>query len=563
MKTRIICFSTWLVFVGLLFFSSCKKDPCADGVCSQFQGCVTDQDGKPIPGADVSIKSASVKTDEKGCYAISFDEEKPAGDYVITIRKEKFATASQVAFGPGKGRQHILYPASVFDVDPTKPIDLTDTESTKRKGSFSAQADWSANPLGQVPMVYKNGKLVSLDFTPEMSNAFEYSKSRKQAGSGIRVSIPANSISTSGGTAPSGNVSVSLSTIDLFSFDAMPGDFTVSPEGQQQGRYMISYGAGAIEIYDSKNRYNLKKGSKAKIAIPVDPAHLALKDSIPENIPIFYFNEETGKWISDGMAKLSPTGDIYIGELSHFSTFNMDVEKTNPACFAFRYNSVGASTFPTYKVEVLVPNGGMTIQRQATVIDQGNYPDKCLQDGNNTGLHMLYNLPADQDICMIMLDTNNNPINIMVEKTGATYGAVKPSCTTPDCITCNPTQDQCDDEAGPCAAYTGCGRHYFQKPSGDFIVAAEGISSTSVKVKWVYVGSVASPTFTVWEADDSMGLCADVALKMVTVTSLPLTTNPAIKVFEATVTGLASGNHWFKIKESGGAESGCSDTVTL
>ncbi|MBR3442806.1 MAG: hypothetical protein IKG96_04020 [Bacteroidaceae bacterium] len=102
--------------------------------------------------------------------------------------------------------------------------------------------------------------------------------------------------------------------------DAMPGgDLQAVRVGGDEAE-LLSYGMIAVSLTDDMgNKLNLKDGKSAKVSFPI-PTSLAGKT--PETIPLWWFNEETGKWEEDGEAKL--VGDHYEGEVKHFSWWNLD-----------------------------------------------------------------------------------------------------------------------------------------------------------------------------------------------------------------------------------------------
>ncbi|MCM5679274.1 carboxypeptidase regulatory-like domain-containing protein [Schlegelella sp. S2-27] len=139
-------------------------------------------------------------------------------------------------------------------------------------------------------------------------------------GTPARVVLPANALVAADGTPATGQASVELTPIDpAVNVDLMPGDFTAStPNGVQP---LESFGAMRVDIRSSAgDRLNLAQGQTATIRIPV----ATRSATSPNTIPLFHFNESTGRWEEEGSATLGGNGTYYEGTVSHFSTWNAD-----------------------------------------------------------------------------------------------------------------------------------------------------------------------------------------------------------------------------------------------
>lgn len=137
------------------------------------------------------------------------------------------------------------------------------------------------------------------------------------------VDIPNNSLVQKGGGSVNGNVHASLTIIDPSEdIRLMPGNLTTR---NSDGSYapIESYGAITVELWDDSNEYlDLSAGAVANIAIPV-PKNISSFDS---NMPLYFFNESLGHWVEEGVASLHQVSGstYYVGEVSHFSTWNAD-----------------------------------------------------------------------------------------------------------------------------------------------------------------------------------------------------------------------------------------------
>ncbi len=139
---------------------------------------------------------------------------------------------------------------------------------------------------------------------------------------GIAIDFPANSIVDANGSIYEGTVEVAARWLDPTSpilGQIMPG----SLDGLNNLIEEVSlFTAGMVQVeLQTPNgaKLNLGNDKKATISAPIPDAILA---NAPATIPLWYFHEEYGIWIEDGMASL--VGDQYVGEVSHFTYWNYD-----------------------------------------------------------------------------------------------------------------------------------------------------------------------------------------------------------------------------------------------
>jgi hypothetical protein len=140
-------------------------------------------------------------------------------------------------------------------------------------------------------------------------------------GSGIELSP--NSVQLANGTLASGNINVSivhLSPSDPdFELKAPGGDF-IGINTAAEEMQLVSYGMLMVEMTDnSGNQLELVPGNTSVVRMKVPADQLA---SAPATIPLWHFDETSGKWREEGSASLQ--GDTYVGTVTHFSTWNCD-----------------------------------------------------------------------------------------------------------------------------------------------------------------------------------------------------------------------------------------------
>lgn len=140
-------------------------------------------------------------------------------------------------------------------------------------------------------------------------------------------SVPANSLMTTSGAAPSGDVTAMVTVLDASSDTAvMPGDFMSLDPDTGASAPIESFGAMTIEFMDEDGEpLNLGNGGTAAVKIPLperrDP------NTAPPSMPLFYWSDAMASWIEEGEARLEEVENgqwAYVGSVSHFSTWNAD-----------------------------------------------------------------------------------------------------------------------------------------------------------------------------------------------------------------------------------------------
>ncbi len=283
-----------ITFFSLIFlvFFSCRKDvdeqttstnlfnpPIIDlsdfqeeviPVTASLAGVVYDEAGQPVVGAVVTIKNLNRTTDERGSFVFRQVAMNAAGTFVL-VKKAGYFNGSN-RFFPKEGSQNYAN------------IKLLSKTSI---GSFSSDS---------------GGNVSSAE--------------------GIKLSFPANSIITSGGQLYEGNVNVAARWIDPTANDLaeiMPGNLQGVNRFNEEVA-MATFGMMAVELTDdSGQELNIGNSQKAELTFPV-PSEL--QGSAPDEIPLWYFNEEYGLWQEEGTAAL--IGNNYVGQVSHFSFWNCD-----------------------------------------------------------------------------------------------------------------------------------------------------------------------------------------------------------------------------------------------
>jgi len=231
------------------------------------------------------------------------------------------------------------------------------------------------------PYVYKNGvaiKVTKLGFftgirtlnpTLNSKNNLEIKLIRKKpvgnfAGSaggsvnvptGGTIAFPANSLlNATSNTSYNNNVIVSAYFIDPTGNDfakILPGDLRgIDANNNEVG--LQSLGMMAVELNGSNGeKLQLAPGKKATITFPIPQL---LIQQAQATIPLWYLDENDGIWKEEGIA--NKQGNNFVGQVSHFSTWNCDYPYPVIQFSATIQNMQGAP-ISRMSIDVIAPNG--------------------------------------------------------------------------------------------------------------------------------------------------------------------------------------------------------------
>lgn len=134
---------------------------------------------------------------------------------------------------------------------------------------------------------------------------------------GVQVELPANAVENY-----SGAINVVASYMNPTAHDFMarvPGDlFAENVEGKIG--ILESFGMAHIELLDNTGKeLKIKEGSKAIITLPIPPSMVSIA---PSTMEMWFFDEVKGIWKEEGIG--TKQGSAYVGEVSHFSSWNFD-----------------------------------------------------------------------------------------------------------------------------------------------------------------------------------------------------------------------------------------------
>ncbi|HTI89210.1 MAG TPA: carboxypeptidase-like regulatory domain-containing protein [Puia sp.] len=392
MKKTLYALALTSMVVSLICFIACSKDSSTDKngtnpnnippevtVTASLQGRVLDENGVPVQGAAVSSGVATTTTDVNGVFTFSRISMSSRFGFVKVV-KQGYFTGSRSIITNGGASNYVS-------------IQLMPRTS---KGSFPASS---------------GGTVVV------------------QAGD-TAVFPVAGIVNASTNVTYTGNVNVFATYLDPTASDLykyMPGDLRgVGTDGKETA--LQSFGMLAVEMEgDAGEKLQLAAGKKATLtwAIPT-----ALQATAPATIPLWYFNDSSGRWIEEGSALR--VGNSYIGQVGHFSYWNCDAssgtvnfkvhvkdQHGNPLAYSYiQFESQGWGTRGGYTdidgfSQGLIPKGQTLVMQVVT--ECGN-----MLGGINIGPAL-----ADQDLGTVVVtvdasdltltgtvvDCSNNPVD--------------------------------------------------------------------------------------------------------------------------------------------------------
>lgn len=141
------------------------------------------------------------------------------------------------------------------------------------------------------------------------------------------VAVGANSLVNSQNSTFTGNAVVSITTFDPSDenqLNAFPGEFQGTSAQNETGP-IKSFGFMDVSVTDQNGQeLQLSPGKTAQISIPV-PNSMRSNATSMGTCPLWYFNPRTGTWQEQGYGTYSPSLGCFVGNISHFSTWNYDI----------------------------------------------------------------------------------------------------------------------------------------------------------------------------------------------------------------------------------------------
>ena len=153
---------------------------------------------------------------------------------------------------------------------------------------------------------------------------FNASTAQTLTAGGMTIDLPKNAYRIDGDDETySGKVKTEMVYLDPNhdSFaEMMPGGDLAAVRSDNSRVALLSYGMADLNMFGNNGeKLQLRKGVKAQLTFPIPTG---MESDRPASIPLWSFNEKTGLWEEEGSATLQ--GDVYVGEVSHFSWVNLD-----------------------------------------------------------------------------------------------------------------------------------------------------------------------------------------------------------------------------------------------
>lgn len=308
-------FTLVLAFVTLTLLS-CRRedgDPVSPDntntkmVKTAIAGNVTDVNGDPIDNVVIQIEGKSVKTTQYGTFFIE-DVLVPENRCTISCDKEGFFKG----FKSSSPRENSITEFRVVLTGMKKHLFSSNEENTIKVGE-------------------------------------------------AQIIFPANGYVYSDGTNYSGIVTAALGYLDPSTpnfYAQFSGDMAARRNDGSEAE-LYSFGVFRVELFDYNNKpLSLGNGKKASLYYPIAEFQ---KAHAPEKMPLWFFDETKKIWQEEG--EVLKKGNMYIGSVSHFTSWNCDI----PTQTAFLSGKVSCDGAGISGIEI-------RIGERTTITDEnGNY----------------------------------------------------------------------------------------------------------------------------------------------------------------------------------------------
>ena len=316
---------TSLAALMLVFVIGCRKDEVITDINSNpptpiiveftesgIYGRIIDKNGNPINDAQVTWGTESQASDENGFFSLNSTVKEH--NAILKIEKEGYFQAIQ----------------TLQTIDNVKVKTTVQLIERVQSGSLQSDAGGTVN----------TNEEGMINFVP-------------------------NSFVDASGNAYNGSVNVFAYYLDPTIDDlkeVMPGNLTaVNAENTPQ--LLTSYGMMNVELEDDAGN-PLQLSANAILTTPVPSS---LQGQAPESIPLWYFDTTAGTWREEGTATLQ--GDVYLGEVAHFTWWNCDV----PSNFIYLEGQVDGGVEGTPVLTIKLTEISSNTSGEMDTYDKGNF----------------------------------------------------------------------------------------------------------------------------------------------------------------------------------------------
>lgn len=320
-----------------------------------ISGTVHDRQKNPISGATITSGQQITTSNALGNFSLVVPR---ASSYLLNFEKMGYAELSRRSTRAPSGQEYTLDDAFKVTIDSTVTNVITDRRPAWIQGNRGYQR------VGGTVTLSAN----SLDLRPT----------------------------------PVGPLSAYVWTYDPVSEDMSSDMGAVDSAGHSAS--LVTFGAVGVEFRDSMGtKYNLAAGKSATIDMPIQQPLLAA-GGLPAAIATWTYDPPSGNWIQLP-ASGQLTGNAYRFTVSHFSTKNVDIARTDPACV--RVNLDAALPHPLKSFINVEVAPGAPRRREADLADDTN---------------VIYNVPPNTHYTLEIYDSSDVLLNTLTGTTPMPWG---------------------------------------------------------------------------------------------------------------------------------------------
>ena len=237
----------------------------------------------------------------------------------------------------------------------------------------------------------------------------------------VKIDFTGGFVSENGATY-SGKVTVQGTYLNPLSEDIteiMPGSLRAA--GTEGETYLKTFGMIGIELVgEGGEKLELAEGATAQIEMPIQAS---MQADAPAIIPLWHFDEEKGFWVEEGTAQRD--GDKYIGEVSHFSFWNIDIKVPSVTSSARIVDQYGIP-LANCRVTISSPNAG---SRSGYTCSEGRLksimPANVPLELSITEVHGSSQVTVSKDIEPLRNDEDLGDIEIVVPEPLTVSGTIR------------------------------------------------------------------------------------------------------------------------------------------
>jgi len=374
-----------LILVSILILSG----------CGGLEGTVKDSNGNAISKADVTLtykyknkdKTKTTQTDEDGVYLIK--KTPNSGTITITVSKELYLSQTKTAelskqdvtvdfvleseieaplYGTISG---MIKGVDGGFIEGIKVSSGTTSSVTDTDGKYTLNVEVGAHVSVTVDSdIYtQNSRFIEvleneisvLNMTVakvDKIEIFDVSVGASITTKGATVELGASSIVNLDGSEYTGDVVAKVSFNQVTSVsgrEVFPGEY-IGLETNGEESVLQSYGFIDVTLQSSNgDKLKLADGEKATLTYPMDTNI----DKQPDSIPLWYYDTQKGIWVEDGLAVLDTATNTYSGEVTHFTTWNLDA-KVPRATYESCVEDVNGVRLPVSTIFLTTPGWSRT-----------------------------------------------------------------------------------------------------------------------------------------------------------------------------------------------------------